>query len=258
MTVTILLPPSETKTTGTDTATLDVAGLSFPELTHHREQAIDALLTLCSKRAAAVRTALGITQRQEWEIQRNLEIRDAPTSPAFQVYTGVLYDCVGFDSLTSRAMKRLQKSTFVQSALFGLIGIADHIPAYRLSAGTTLPKIGTTTAHWSDVCSDVLANREGLIVDLRSGGYSAMGKISQSADVVTVRVLQRMPSGPPKVVTHFNKATKGRLLRAIALAPQMVTSADDVAQVAAGLGADVQWGIGKNASVLDVIVENVT
>jgi septal ring factor EnvC (AmiA/AmiB activator) len=29
-------------------------------------------------------------------------------------------------------------------------------------------------------------------------------------------VLQKMASGPPKVVTHFNKATKGRLVRALA------------------------------------------
>jgi len=49
-----------------------------------------------------------------------------------------------------------------------------------------------------------LTEGHGLIVDLRSGPYAAMAKL----DAVTIKVMHE-----GKVVSHFNKATKGRIVR---------------------------------------------
>ena len=73
------------------------------------------------------------------------------------------------------------------------------------------------------------------------------------------RVLQRMPDGPPKLITHFNKATKGRLMRAYAMADCDVTSLDDFAALVRTTGADVEFslptGVGKPWT-MDIIVGN--
>ena len=56
----------------------------------------------------------------------------------------------------------------------------------------------------------------GLLVDLRSGTYAAFWRpdASLSRRVATVRVLHES-GGRRSVVSHFNKATKGRIVRAL-------------------------------------------
>mgnify|MGYP000669266541 CR=1 FL=1 len=56
----------------------------------------------------------------------------------------------------------------------------------------------------------------GLLVDLRSTAYAAFWKppAELSRKVATVRVLHES-GGQRKVVSHFNKATKGRIVRAL-------------------------------------------
>jgi cytoplasmic iron level regulating protein YaaA (DUF328/UPF0246 family) len=66
-----------------------------------------------------------------------------------------------------------------------------------------------------------------------------------------------MKSGPPKVVSHHNKATKGRILRAIAQSKTKVKTIDDLAQIIRMLGADVALNAPDKAGavVLEVVVE---
>ena len=52
-----------------------------------------------------------------------------------------------------------------------------------------------------------------LIVDLRSGSYAALGRVSGA---VKVDVVAERADGRRTVVSHFNKAHKGRLARALA------------------------------------------
>ena len=53
-----------------------------------------------------------------------------------------------------------------------------------------------------------------LVVDLRSGSYAALAPV---AGAVTVEVLSERPDGSRAVVSHFNKAHKGRVARLLAL-----------------------------------------
>jgi hypothetical protein len=56
----------------------------------------------------------------------------------------------------------------------------------------------------------------GLVVDLRSSTYAAFCRAGPelASRVVTVRVLHEV-NGRRQVVSHFNKATKGRMVRAL-------------------------------------------
>ena len=52
-----------------------------------------------------------------------------------------------------------------------------------------------------------------LVVDLRSGAYAALAPVRGA---VTVEVVGERPDGPRAVVSHANKASRGRVARLLA------------------------------------------
>lgn len=208
----VLLPPSETKHAGGDGAPLDLAALTAPELTGVRTELAEALVKLADDLPAS-RAALGVSAKQDDEIARNAALWTSPTLPAVERYTGVLYDALDIGSLTRAQRARADARLAVGSALFGVVRASDRIPAYRLSAGSTLPGLPTLRTLWRPVLLPVLAAEPGLVVDLRSGAYAALAPVPGA---VTVQVLSERPDGTRAVVSHFNKAHKGRLARHLA------------------------------------------
>jgi uncharacterized protein len=208
--VLVLLPPSETKAPGGDGPPLSLDALSFRPLDATRKRLVDELVELAADPVAA-RVALGLSERQD--ASPNLGLWTSPTMPALHRYTGVLYDALDAPSLRGAAAARAMARLAVGSALFGLVMATDPIPLYRLSAGSSLPGAGTLAARWRpelEPLLDSLTDAHGLIVDLRSGSYAALGR---ATGTVTVRVLTEHPDGSRTVVSHFNKAHKGRLAR---------------------------------------------
>ena len=203
----LVLPPSETKAPGGDGDPLDLAALSWPELTDVRAELVKALVELAADRPAA-RTALGLSAKQDGEIARNAELLGAPTTPALERYTGVLYDALDVRSLTRAQRARADRRLAVGSALFGVVRGTDRIPAYRLSAGSALPGLPTLRTLWRPALGPVLAAVDELVVDLRSGAYAALAPVPGA---VTLEVLSERPDGTRAVVSHSNKAHKGRV-----------------------------------------------
>jgi cytoplasmic iron level regulating protein YaaA (DUF328/UPF0246 family) len=212
--VLVLLPPSETKIDGGDGPPLSLDALSHPELDPLRKELVDALVDLASD-VGASRAALGISPKQDAEIARNATLWTSPTAPALLRYTGVLYDALDVRSLRGAAAVRARERLAVGSALFGLLRAGDPVPAYRLSAGSALPGRGTLAAAWKPLLEPVLATIAAgeLVVDLRSGSYSALARIPGAVDV---DVLAEHPDGRRTVISHFNKAHKGRIARLLA------------------------------------------
>lgn len=256
----ILLPPSEGKTDATSKQKLDFKKLSFPELTKQRQELVTAVGLMANGPMAKARSALSISAKQDFEIERDQKLLTAPTGPAWSVYTGVLYDAIDVDSLNAKSKSKFESENFVVSALFGLINVTDQIPAYRLSGDTVVPKIGSLTKFWSESITQAISDQDSFAIDLRSGIYVKLGPTGKEiADQVVVpRIMQKMPKGAPKVVSHSNKATKGRLIRQLAQSTKSVNSVSQLAEIAAKIAIDVTivkptkpgvaWG-------LDVIVE---
>ena len=99
----------------------------------------------------------------------------------------------------------------------------------------------------------------GLVVDLRSSTYAGFWK--PGADllprVVTVRVLHEV-AGVRKVVSHFNKATKGRLVRALLEDGTAPASPARFADHLAALGWKAELDeAGKAGTRLDVVVSEL-
>jgi cytoplasmic iron level regulating protein YaaA (DUF328/UPF0246 family) len=210
--VLVLLPPSETKATGGDGPPLDLAALTAPELTPVRTELVEALVKL-SDDLPASRAALGLSPTQDDEIARNAALWTSSTRPALERYTGVLYDALDARSFTRAQGARAARRLAIGSALFGLVHATDPIPAYRLSAGSSLPGLPGLRAVWRPALAPVLAAVDELVVDLRSGSYAALAPVPGA---VTVDVLSERPDGSRSVVSHFNKAHKGRVARLLA------------------------------------------
>jgi cytoplasmic iron level regulating protein YaaA (DUF328/UPF0246 family) len=211
--VLVLLPPSETKSPGGDGPPLDLTALTAPELTAVRTELVESLVKLADD-VPACRAALGLSPKQDEEIERNAALWTSPTMPAVRRYTGVLYDALDVRSMTRAQRARAGRRLAVGSALFGLLAADDPVPAYRLSAGSALPGLPTLRALWKPSLSAVLAAVDDLVVDLRSGSYAALAPV---AGAVTVEVVSQRPDGTRSVVSHFNKAHKGRVARLLAL-----------------------------------------
>ena len=234
----VLLPPSETKRAGGEGPPLRLEALGSPSLTPLRSQLVDELVALAADEPASL-AALGISASQRAEVERNAQLHTAPTMPAIERYTGVLYDALDIGSVSRATASRARSRLAVGSALFGVLRADDAIPAYRLSAGSKLPTGSTLAARWKPLLEPELARiaAEDLVVDLRSGSYAALGRLPSA---VQVDVLAERADGTRSVVSHFNKAHKGKLARALATTRAEPHDAAGVAAVARRAGMRVE------------------
>ncbi|WJZ18135.1 hypothetical protein CGUA_07865 [Corynebacterium guangdongense] len=217
---------------------MDPAALSFPTLNPIRREIATELAALPVDEALGV---LGISEKLRREAESNQRLFTSPTMPAILRYTGVLYDAL--EPATLPTWDRLA----IGSALFGVVGAGDPIPHYRLSGGT---KLGgrTLKSRFGSSITEALddADGAGLVLDLRSGAYQALGRLKRA---VTVRV--ETPDG--KVVSHFNKFHKGLLARH--LADKDAASAEEVVELARAAGMDMTLSA---PAQLTLVVESAT
>lgn len=253
----IVLPPSEGKTAPAGNSTLDLGSLSFPILGKPRSAVLASLVKTCRSdpKAAAI---LGLGPRQAAEVSGNVRLRSAPCGPAIEVYTGVLYDALGFKSLGRVARRRVNSMVTIASALFGLLRPNDGIPAYRLSADTSLPGIGPLARVWRQPVCNALESVPGVILDLRSAAYSGLGPLPASAAgrAVTGRVLLER-EGKRSIVSHHNKATKGRIVRSLAEYGSKATDVDALVHDLLALGYHCELQSARTigtAPTLDIVV----
>jgi cytoplasmic iron level regulating protein YaaA (DUF328/UPF0246 family) len=256
--VLILLPPSEGKASPRRGTGLDLATLRFPSLAAGREEVLDALVTLCQGDPDKAAAVLAVPPSQLDLVARNARLRTAPTARAARVYAGVLYEALDMATLSGAAKRRAGSRLAVTSALFGLVGPADRIPAYRLSGDAVLPGTGSVAGVWRRSLGAAVTGAlgDGLLVDLRSSTYAAFWRPppALAARVATVRVLHEV-GGQRKVVSHFNKATKGRLVRALLEDGANPRTPAQLAAVLRDLGWTVELGPpARAATPLDVIV----
>jgi cytoplasmic iron level regulating protein YaaA (DUF328/UPF0246 family) len=214
--VLVLLPPSEGKATGGEGPAVDLRALSLPGLTEARRTVLEELVELCGGDEEKAAGVLGLSAGLRGEVGKNARLRTAPTRPAGEIYTGVLYDALGLATLSAAAKERAEESLLVFSGLWGAVRVGDAIPSYRCSMGVRLPGLGGLGGYWRGPMAEALPEvaGEGLVLDLRSAAYAGAWKPKGevAGRTATVRVLQ---AGTRKVVSHFNKATKGRLVRAL-------------------------------------------
>ncbi|MCS7482685.1 peroxide stress protein YaaA [Umezawaea endophytica] len=232
----VLLPPSETKAIGGAGAPLDHTALTCPDLNPVREKIAHALVELAADVPGSL-AALALSERQADEVARNAQLRHSPTMPALSRYTGVLYDALDVPTLKKGERDRAHHRLAIASALFGVVRGGDPIPAYRLSGGSALPSIGPLGALWRPALEPALAAIDDFVVDLRSGPYATLARIPHA---VTIRVVSEDGAGVRKAISHFNKAHKGLLARALSTSRAEPKNLNGLIKVAAAAGLRVE------------------
>lgn len=243
----MLLPPSEGKTAPATGTPLDLATLSLPGLTRPRDRAVTALAKLSGGREKRALEILGLGPKQATELARNRDLRIAPAAPAIEVYTGVLYEALDFATLPPEAKQRADDSIMIASGLWGMVKPGDRIPAYRCSIGVQLPVLGGMLPYWKKALAKHADDR--LVLDLRSEAYAKMWRTDRT---LSVRVLQER-AGKRTVVSHFNKATKGRIVRDLLVSAARPATKREALQALRDLKYDVE----DEGDRIDVIVREL-
>ena len=207
----ILLPPSEGKTPAAGGSAVNWSSLSFPALNSYRAKVLEALGTVSAHEDALALLGVGASLKDD--VERNTRLGAEPAAPAHQIYSGVLYDALGYRSLTPAQRRKADDSVLVISALWGAIRFGDRVPAYRLSMGTPLPDVGRLASFWKPQLAQALTELTAgeLLVDCRSSTYAAAWA-PPPAQTVAINVFTEV-NGVRKVVSHFAKHTRGELAR---------------------------------------------
>ena len=204
----LLLPPSEGKAEGGNarraTWSPDSGSLGS-RLTERRLEVVEALASA----HGGNEKLLGVKGDHLLRAQSaNTSLVGAATLPAWQRYTGVVWDHLDPASLPAADRRRI----LVVSGLLGLVRGDDPVPDYRLKMGASLAPLGKLSTWWRESLTTELRrlSRRHVIVDLLPQEHRAALDLS-GLEGVSLTLVD--PTGKPG--GHFAKAAKGELARAI-------------------------------------------
>jgi cytoplasmic iron level regulating protein YaaA (DUF328/UPF0246 family) len=231
----VLLPPSEGKAPGGDGPAWAPEHGRFGDLAPQRTRVHNAL-----KRArGGTAKALGATGDLLRSAKHaNLAAVGAPTRPAHERFTGVVWGHLDPPTLPAAARRRADAGVVVLSALTGLTAWADPVPDFRLKLSASLPPVGNLAAFWrpslSMALNDHLAGH--TVVDLLPNEHrAAWTPDPERYDLRRPALLHR--DGKP--AGHGGKAAKGLLARALLVSGEVDATLATFDPAAQGLvGAD--------------------
>jgi cytoplasmic iron level regulating protein YaaA (DUF328/UPF0246 family) len=207
----LLLPPSEGKSEAGNQSHLWTPRLgAFGAALHASRTQIAAQLR---KDKGGAQKLLGVNGAHLTRAQScNMQLIGAPCLPAWQRYTGVVWDHLDLASLTATQRNAFVKRIIVPSGLLGLVRADDQVPDYRLKMGARLAPFGTMSKFWNEAITDALvaAVKKKVVVDLLPNEHKAAINWDLLDNVVRVDLVSH--SGAV-VGGHNAKAAKGLLAR---------------------------------------------
>lgn len=140
----------------------------------------------------------------------------APTVPAIERYTGVLYKELDAASLRGQARTRLRRDVRIVSGLWGLVAPADPIPDYRLKMSANVAPLGKLSTWWRPQVTAALAPlvRGAVVWDLLPNEHAAA--VDWNLLAPKRRVTVRFVDAEDRTVSHCNKLLKGSIVRWLA------------------------------------------
>jgi cytoplasmic iron level regulating protein YaaA (DUF328/UPF0246 family) len=172
------------------------------------------------------------------------EKKAAEPGPAITVYTGVLYQGLGWATLSKSGQVRAQKSIAIISAKYGSLKCLDPIEPYK-------EKIDA--AHMRGPITQVLdAIETDLVIDCRSSTYQSVWTPPVDK-CVEIKVFSKV-DGVKKVITHMSKKTRGEVTRLLLLSKAIPTNPHELAEiVSTNFECELFESNGKEPWVLEVI-----
>jgi len=214
--VVILLPPSEGKSQGgvAKSRWTTQSGTFGKSLDTRRKEVAKALLAAKGGGKALLGVQGALLSRAQ---DANTQLVGAPTLPAWQRYTGVVWDHLDVDSLTATQRTRAMSTIVVVSGLHGLVTASDPIPDYRLKMGARLSPMGQLANWWREpLTASLLAYaKRAVIIDLLPNEHRGAIDWAQVPQAIRVDLVTK--SGG-RMGGHNAKAAKGLLARHIIIA----------------------------------------
>ncbi len=207
----ILLAPSETKTIYNDSK-FDIEKLLFASDLPIRSECLDKYNEIISSNNADnINEIFGLKKQSDIEFYKQVIDENSPACKAIKLYTGVAFDYLNYSSLDFKAQKHIDDSVIIFSNLFGAVRASDSLTLYRLQQGKSLGELKTEALYKksSSLLLDKLLIDEDIL-DIRAGYYDKFYTPNKS--YTTLKFLK-----DGKVVSHYAKAYRGKVLREIAL-----------------------------------------
>lgn len=210
----ILLPPSEAKAEHGQPRTKwgSTSGEFGKQLSGSRNELIRALEKVGGGNAAILGVKGALLDRAK---NANESLVGSPTLPAFERYTGVVWEHMNLESMTSPQRAKALEHIIVISGLLGAVGGADPLPDYRLRMSASLAPLGTLSRWWREPLSAVLNKQfaDRVVVDLLPQVHrlAYAPDLEMLGDYMRVAINER----DGKSGGHGAKAAKGRLARHI-------------------------------------------
>lgn len=152
----------------------------------------------------------------------NKNVKGAPTLPAWQRYTGVVWDHLNLASLPATSRASATRRIFIPSGLLGLVRADDLIPDYRLKMGARLAPFGTLNKWWRDAITEALQEtaKKNVLVDLLPQEHRAAIDWESIPNALRVDLVSKKGA---VVGGHNAKAAKGLLAQHL-----LVTKGQDI------------------------------
>ena len=223
----ILLPPSEGKAESGAARTkwAPTSGTFGADLGPMRRQVAEAL----NRAHGGTAALLGVSGKHlERARAANRTLIGAPTLPAAQRYTGVVWDHLDLAGMTTAQRNKALPRIVVPSGLFGAVTAADPVPDYRLKMGARFSPFGGTMAKWWREAVSATINtyaRGCLVIDMLPAEHRAAYVSDPS--VVKHHIVVDLVTPQGKAGGHDAKAAKGALARHLLMSP-MISRIGDI------------------------------
>jgi len=221
----VLFSPSETKTSYTYDSALDTQSFIFPSLFDKRRDVLTHYQDFLQQASLEeLQKLFGLKDEQKVLDLRSANLFTSLTCKAIERYDGIAYNYLSYPTLDASSQGWIDTHVMIFSNLFGPLLAKNGLPEYKLqqgeSLGTFKPEI-FYKEYFSDAITEWIGDEP--ILDLRAGFYEKFYTLKRP--YLTMKFLKQ-----GKVVSHFAKAYRGKVLRTLAL--EKPKSEDDFFHIA--------------------------
>lgn len=207
----VLFSPSETKTHLAHHPPMDENSFVFPTLYSKRLEIQKRYTTyLHHASETQLQKLFGLKDIEKIRLLQHEPLEHRFTCKAIERYDGVAYDHLSYTTLPIDAQMWIDENVMIFSNLFGPVLAKNMIPEYKLQQGESLDTFKPEhfyKQHFSTILDTWVEGES--ILDLRAGFYEKFYTLKQP--YITLKFLKK-----GKVVSHFAKAYRGKVLREVA------------------------------------------